>query len=274
MIPVFLIKPAKLNHKWNICCGGPRDRVNYKAIMRDTFFIEPNNTRTGLVYDPAFQVSRKLGLRLKPAIGHEAELADYLSALVSTNSQNLTVHIQRICLYFDLRQAELLYAALIDLWIAFNGRGRDFFHILLLATKERLKESDFEKIHAIYMNTELRAHKIPSVKMSVLNQGLSGYSELVSLVDNKVDEQQRDPLVEALEYLEYSQVEQALSVLEAAVLENPTRDDLQKQLLEIYVSTLDLYGLNVMEQKLKSNLLHPAEWEGAAKKIFEIGGQE
>jgi len=251
-----------------------RDIMDYKAIMSDSFFIEPNNARTALVHDPAFQVNRKIGLRLKPAVGQERELADYLSALVSSHSQNLTVHIQRICLYFDLNQAEFLYAALVDLWIAFNGRGRDFFRILLFATKGRLKEDDFKQIHTLFVNNELRADKVPSVKMSVLNQGLSGCSELVSLIDNKVDVQHRDPLVEALEYLEYSQVEQALSVLEVAVLEQPTRDDLQKQLLEIYLSTLDLYGLKEMEQKLNNNLLHPAEWEATSKRIFEVGGQE
>jgi len=111
--------------------------------------------------------------------------------------------------------------------------------------------------------------------MSVLNQGLSGCLELVSLVaDKPASEEQRDPLIEALEYLEYSQVEQALSVLETAVLKQPTRNDLQENLLEIYLSTLDLQGLKVMEGKLSNNLLQPLEWDLVAKKILEAGGQE
>ncbi len=249
--------------------------MDYKVIMSKPLFLEGNNARARLVYDPAFQLSGGVELRLKPAQGCEVELANELSAMVRANPQDLTRHIQRICLYFDLHQADLLFASLIDLWIAFNGRGRDFFRILLFATKVRLQEDDFKRLHMLFINHELKPYKIPSSNLSVLSEGLSGCLELVSVVSSEVaSHPQRDPLVEALEYLEYSQVEQALSVLEIAVLAEPTRIDLQQNLLEIYLSMLDFHGLKVMEQKLKDNLLQPLEWSLAAKKILEAGGQE
>jgi len=243
--------------------------------MSKPLFLELNNVKTGLVYDPAFQLSNEMGLRLKVAPGCEVEVANQLSAMVSADPQNITVHIRRICLYFDLHQADFLFAALIDLWIAFDGRGRDFFRILLFATKVRLEEESFKQLHRLFVNKEQRPYKMPSARLSVLSQGFSGSPDLVFLVDNSVASQQlRDPLVEALEYLEYSQVEQALSVLEVAVLVEPTRNDLQQNLLEIYLSTLDLHGLKVMEKKLKGNLLQPKEWDLAAKKLIDAGGQE
>ena len=243
--------------------------------MSTLLFIESNVVRAKQVYDPVFQLASKSGLRLKPAEGCEFELADQLSSMVSADPQNLTAHIRRVCLYFDLYHADLLYAALLDLWIAFNGRGRAFFQILLFAMKARLDEGDFKQLNRLFVANELRPDKIPSASMSVLNQGLSGCLELVSLVaDKPASEEQRDPLIEALEYLEYSQVEQALSVLETAVLKQPTRNDLQENLLEIYLSTLDLQGLKVMEGKLSNNLLQPLEWDLVAKKILEAGGQE
>ena len=253
----------------------PRGVMDYKVIMSKSLFLEPNNVREALVYDPAFQLSSETGLCLKPAQGYEIELANQLSAMVSADPQNLKVHIRRICLYFDLHQADFLFGALIDLWIAFNGRGRDFFRIILFATKVRLKEEDFKQLHKLFVNKELSASKTPSARLSVLSQGLSGSLKLVSLVDDNVaSQQQRDPLVEALEYLEYSQVEQALSVLEVAVMIEPTRKDLQQHLLEIYLSTLDLHGLKEMEKKLKNHLFQPMEWDLAANKILEAGEAE
>jgi len=243
--------------------------------MSKPLFLEFNNAKAALVYDPAFQLSSELRLRLTPAPGCEVELGNKLSAMVSAEPQNLTVHIQRICLYFDIHQADFLFASLIDLWVAFNGRGRDFFRTLLFATKVRLQEGDFQQLHRLFVNEELRPNNIPSARLSVLTQGLSGSLQLVFSVDDSVaSEQLRDPLVEALEYLEYSQVEQALSVLEVAVMAQPTRGDLQQNLLEIYLSTLDLHGLKEMEMKLEGDLLQPVEWDLAAKKILEAGGQE
>jgi len=236
-------------------------------------FIEGDKQRSTLVHDPAFQLSSLSSFRLKVAEGHEEEVLNHLTTSLVLEPHSLKLHIRRILLSFDMAQADLLYAALIDLWVVLENRGRKLFYFLLNATKNRLDKPDFDLLHAIYIAYEIHPHLLPSPRMSVLTKGLIGQLNLVSSSKSKNSNSERDPLVEALEYIEYSQVEQAQNVLEKGVLAEPHRLDLQENLLEIYSSTLDLHSLKAIEEKLQGNILVPAQWQEVADKIVRIAGE-
>ena len=233
-------------------------------------FVEGDKQKPTLVYDPAFQLSSLISFRLKVAEGHDEDVLNYLTTSIALKPQNLKLHIRRILLSFDIAQTDLLYAALVDLWLALENRGRKLFHFLLSATKNRLDKPDFDLLHSLYMAHEISPHLLPSPRMSVLSKGLSGQLNLVSYSKIKENNVERDPLVEALEYIEYSQVEQAQKVLEEGVIAEPNRIELQENLLEIYSSTLDLHSLKTMEDKLQGNVLMPDQWQEVADKIVRI----
>jgi len=236
-------------------------------------FAEGDEGKPQLVYDPAFQLSSLISFRLEIAEGHEEVVLNHLTMSLVLQPHSLKTHIRRILLSFDIAQAGLLYAALIDLWVVLENRGRKLFYFLLNATKNRLDKPDFDLLQTIYIAYEMQPHLLPSPRMSVLTKGLVGQLNLVSSSKSKNSHSERDPLVEALEYIEYSQVEQAQNVLEKGVLAEPHRLELQENLLEIYSSTLDLYSLKAIEEKLKGNILVPDQWQEVADKIVRIASE-
>ena len=76
---------------------------------------------------------------------------------------------------------------------------------------------------------------------SVLTKGVTGTCALVRPNAAVRSEQNSvDPLQEAREYLEYSQIEAAQEVLERAVLKNPEWIELQTELLGLYRAGRDV----------------------------------
>jgi len=237
--------------------------------MSIPLFIEGDEQESALIYDPIYQLNDRANFRLKVAEGHAKEVLDYLTTSLVLKPHNLKLHIRRILLSFDMTRADFLYAALIDLWIALEDRGRKLFYFLLNTTKSKLKKPDFDLLHTLYIAHEVLPNLMPSPRMSVLTKGLNGQLNLLSSPNNN-DNIKRDPLVEAMEYLEYSQVEQAQKVLEEGVIAEPNRIELQENLLEIYSSTLDLHSLKAIEDKLQGNILIPDQWQEVADKILRM----
>jgi Tfp pilus assembly protein FimV len=63
-------------------------------------------------------------------------------------------------------------------------------------------------------------------------------------------EQIDDPLTIALDHIEYSQLDEAQDVLEQAILAQPEREDLRRELIGLYKSTRDMNRFYQMLAKL------------------------
>jgi Tfp pilus assembly protein PilF len=69
----------------------------------------------------------------------------------------------------------------------------------------------------------------------LFTKGLIGKTQLLKV--GKPEQAQQDALILAKDYIEYSQLEQAMSTLEQAMEIEPDREDIQLLLLELYQST-------------------------------------
>jgi len=159
-------------------------------------------------------------------------LADYLSHGVAREPSDLRSHVRRVFLAYSQDDAADLFAALADLFIALDGHGPSLRRRMLEHSKSRLGIGQYRRLkEAIDGSADrLRSDFIPG---AVLCRGLIGKVALPQFEIKKF-ENVRDPLIEAREFLEYSQVEEARNLLEQAILHEPRREDLQEELLDIY----------------------------------------
>ncbi len=208
--------------------------------------------RASISIEPEFLVSNKTNLQLG-TVTKTRETAQYIDYQVVRRPQVLSNHVKRILLYVDLANADRLYGALIDLFIVLDGRGDNLRQRMLQASCALLDKERLNALEACEGRIGLAGGQIPDSKASLLNPGLVGTSVLLNSFTEQIGSgAQRDPLVEAREYIEYSQIELARSVLEKAILEDPNRQELQVDLLEIIRSTGDKDCFDEFYKKLNT----------------------
>lgn len=182
------------------------------------------------------------------------DLTEYFAHQVARFPNNLLRHTQRIFFHFGTHDEEGLYSALLDLFLALKEKGRALRSRLLGGSKTRLSAARFDAL-ARFVAEPISESELPRGTLSVLSQGLTGLLPLVQEERGSADNS-RDVLVEAREYIEYFQLDEARAVLETAVLADPQRDDLQQELLALYLATNDMDGLRTTRNQL-SQLLDP-----------------
>ena len=95
---------------------------------------------------------------------------------------------------------------------------------------------------------------------TVLSHSLIGTAQLVVKEKNTVVQQ--DYLVMANDFIEYSQLDSAVEVLEQGVQKQPDRKEMQEWLLELYKSTHDVSKFKAMyKSAVQNNLNLIAGWE-------------
>lgn len=232
----------------------------------------PHDSPSGAIHDAIFQVACESGLRVVVEKDCESVVSDFFCSEVSRCPSNIKNHIRRIWLQYDNEDSGHLFAALLDLWVALNGSGRALFRRLLLGAKSRLEPAGFEKLALLYTSNELRNSEYPVVTGSVLNRGVRGRLDLLTISEGEANTglTERDPLQEAHECLEYSQIEQAREILENALLNDPLREAIHSDLLDIYKSTQDLGALNKMRNNLDDEA-NPflGQWDELREQITE-----
>lgn len=155
-----------------------------------------------------------------------------LSVKVHRKPHDLTAHLRRIHHCYQKRRSAALYAALLDLSIALQGKGEALRRRMLNASRTRLEPRDFQTLSA----TEQHDPRQIGNRYSLLAYGLRGRSDLLAPLATQT-ESNHDPLALANDFIEYSQLDQAMDVLENAVGLYPQRAELQTALLELYRST-------------------------------------
>jgi hypothetical protein len=244
--------------------------------MSNSLFCEPlqssDEPQLGVIHDAIFQIADAPGLRLVVADDCKNSISEFLCSEISRNPSNIKNHIQRIWFQYDQEDHGLLFAALLDLWIALDGSGRALFKRLLLGAKGGLQSTQFKQLASLYSAKELRKNKLPDLSGSVLGKGVIGSLDLVKTVDGREEENptDRDPLEEAHECLEYSQIDQAQHILEKALLDDPSRGALHTDLLSIYKSTRDLAALKRTKGKLSEEAASFfSQWDELQQQLSE-----
>ena len=165
---------------------------------------------------------------------------------VLTNPKQLISHIQRIYFTYSQGLAEPLYAALVDLILVLDGRGKELSTRMVLSTRSLITNNQVEVL-ASYLEHR-NASLLTDNKFSVLTKGLVGAGVLLT-EKNKVAIT-HDPLAIARDYVEYSQLDAAIETLEAGVLEDLERQELQQDLLELYKVTKNIQAFTNMHDLL------------------------
>lgn len=150
---------------------------------------------------------------------------------VRRNPQNLLAHLRRVYFCYQKRLPDQLYAALLDFVIVLQGKGQAISRRMIEGSRPVLGSRQASLLKKAINDDALRQGN----RFSLLTNGLIGKSELVEY--RRKDEAEHDVLTLANDFIEYSQIEQAMEVLETGIPLNPDRQELQKVLLELYKST-------------------------------------
>lgn len=216
--------------------------------------------------------AQKSSLWLDEDLVFDAESADEDQALnalifkVRRNPKDLKAHLRRIYFCYQKRLASQLYAALLDFLIVLRGKGRAISRRMIVGSHTFLDEQQILSLkRAANVNSAEAGNRF-----SLFTSGLVGKCELVEI--RHQDQQNHDYLVLANDFIEYSQLDQAMDVLETGVTANPERHDLQEALLELYQSTRNKTRFDTFYRNcLAADLTLVDDWRTMAK-FFE--GQE
>lgn len=236
------------------------------VVLRDT--TEPTPPELLAVFEPVFSTSEASELRF-PAEWNE-RLDEFLSHSVARDPNDLRSHTRRILVAVDRGEPGRLCGALIDLFIALGTRGEALRKRMLGVAKPKLRARDFQGLSEI-LSGYRSADRFPFVEHSVLAKGTLG-SVVLTRPESPQSHQARDPLVEAREYIEYSQIDAARVVLERAIVTDPGREELHLELLDLYRSTRDRLHFWDMAKKLEE-LENPfaKAWEELAATFGQPG---
>jgi len=160
--------------------------------------------------------------------------------LVARKPKRLIAHIQRIYHCYQANLQEQLFAALVDLLVILNRRGKAISRRMIIGAKSRLSAEQYSILQK-FMAEDFDAALLTGNQYSVFTKGLVGTGNLVQQIETP-DKQTHDPLELAHDYIEYSQLAEAKNILEKAIINQPQRLELHQCLLELYKATLDTSG--------------------------------
>jgi len=163
----------------------------------------------------------------------------YISELVyeiQKYPKNLVAHIQRITCCYQEGLTDPLFAALVDFLIILNKRGKAISRRMVTGTVTKLSSRQQALLKSV-INEEIDdISLIEGNCYSIFCQGLSGTANLIEKID--ADEStHHSPLKLAQDAVEYCQLDEAMLILEAALVEQPQWIELHESLLELYKST-------------------------------------
>jgi lipopolysaccharide biosynthesis regulator YciM len=180
--------------------------------------------------------------------------------LVARKPKRLITHIQRIHHCYQTNLQEQLFAALVDLLVVLNRRGKAISRRMIIGAKSKLSEEQFKMLLKFVAEDFVDIALLSGNQYSVFTKGLVGTGNLVQQSEAP-DTPEHDPLVLAHDYIEFSQLDEAKDILEKAIVNQPQRLELHQCLLELYKSTLDTSGFTTMFNILVGrDVAMPNDW--------------
>lgn len=179
--------------------------------------------------------------------------------LIARKPKRLITHIQRIHHCYQTNLQEQLFAALVDLLVVLNRRGKAISRRMIIGTQSKLSRKQYKMLQE-FMTGDFDVALLTGNQYSVFTKGLVGTKNLLQQIETS-DKQEHDPLELAHDYIEYSQLDEAKDVLEKAILNQPQRLELHQCLLELYKSTRDTSGFVTMLNILAGlDVAMPDDW--------------
>ncbi len=205
-----------------------------------------------LEQEPYFAFMQHTGLKSPDGLAVEKSLG-YLNYCIIENPSSLRHHITKIKLILeDKAEADQLVAALADLFCVLKKDGYELRKRMLRYSRSRLDEGTFMQLIKKLKSGDLLVDENWLASYPTLTP-ISSVVEVIKNADKEAEngEQTQDSLTLAYEYIENSQMDQALDTLEAAALEEPADIEIAELLIELYKQMSDNERLFAMHQKLQ-----------------------
>jgi hypothetical protein len=172
----------------------------------------------------------------------------------------LVAHLQRIYFCYRHNLTENLFAALVDLLIILEGRGHFLGCRMVKGAKPRLHPDQYKILMKALEAFGDEVRLLTGNMYSVFSKGLIGTHVLVIRENIKV-QQEHDPLDIAHDFIAYSQLDDAMELLENAILVDLERQALHDDLLELYKVTQSFERFMKMYDMLAGQVKNvPAGW--------------
>jgi len=185
--------------------------------------------------DMAFRDNQSRRLRVDGAIPSERVDA-WFSHHIVRRPEDLLAHVQRVHFAASQKNETALYSALLDLFIALGEKGQELRERMLTENSALLSNAHRSFLQASILSGISARDRIADPAMSMLCLGFGGVGQLVE-VSASAAVGERDPLRQALESIECSELDEARIILEQSFF-NGTSNIVQGQLLlEIYRKT-------------------------------------
>lgn len=203
----------------------------------------------------------------------DPRLGDWLARCICRRRGDLLGHVQRI--HWQLQHGEPAgrFGALADLFIALGRGGLPLRRRLLELAADRLEPAWAAFLRA-HLDTGLdAATPLPCPSTSRLTGDLSGRLDMVERLSAR--HAGVDPLAEARERIDAGQLDQALALLEQALLAQPERAELHRELLTVYRHHRDPARLAAMQTRL-TGLPNPlaTDWAALARQLADLEDSE
>ncbi len=179
---------------------------------------------------------------------HYDDELEKLVFLVTKKPKCLSNHTQRISYCFQKKLNEQLFAAIIDLLVVLNQQGHAISWRMVLGAKSRLSTKQFDELKNYLKSGYVDVNLLSGNHYSVFSKGFVGVNKMIQQMEK--EEQTNDPLTIALDHIEYCQLDEAKTVLEEAILQQPERQDLRLELCNLYKSTADSNRFHQMLARL------------------------
>jgi hypothetical protein len=192
-----------------------------------------------LIEDDNFEASKYQAWYQVDVVNFSPTLQDDNSRLsvlvfkILRNPNDLLAHLQRIYFCFWKKWSEHLFAALLDLLAVLAGRGQALARRMIFGCRTALTDDQFLSLkHFLQQESSI---SLPTNPYAVIASGQLGTNFLIS--HSQKSQIEYDPINLALDYIEYSQLDDAMTILERSAHQLPERKDIQELLFEIYQST-------------------------------------
>lgn len=180
---------------------------------------------------------------------------------VSRKPGGLVGHLERIYYCFQHDLNEQLFGALIDLLIVLKKVGQELSKRMIVGSRSRLTENQFQTLFNQLNNSLTSSDLLPNSRYSCFTKGLQSMAVSVRLSEGD-GYLEHDPLALARDYIEFSQLENAIHILEQAIFVQPERMELHDELLSLYRSTRNKTGFKRIYEELCSKSIGlPPKWQ-------------
>lgn len=216
-----------------------------------------------LPWEGVFERARFRKLRISRRLNTESSY-EFLCRQIQRYPKKLAFHFCRVKYAIKMKDSEILYAAVLDLFYVLGNNGNSLRKKILSNLGNLMNESHRSSLEQV-LSGNLSSRNLPFSSRSILHDGVS-HENSIELFDTSIKAEQSvlDPVNTARMCLEAGQLDQAQEILESQLEIEPEREEIRTDLLEIYCATKDAQSFKTSYQLLEIRGYLDEKWKQVA----------